>query len=154
MRTQRNQRGFTLIEMMFVVAIIGILAAVAYPAYTQYVLRAARADARNVLLEAAQWMERNYTLTQSYAVSAATGNPPITSASLAAAGVGLNVSPKSGTTRYNITFTANPTANAYTLQAVPTGPQVADTACGTLTLTNLQVRGKSGTETVERCWAR
>ena len=42
---QKN-KGFTLIEMMIVVAIIGILGAVAYPSYTEYVMRGPRADAR------------------------------------------------------------------------------------------------------------
>ena len=149
-RTQ-PARGFTLIEIMFTVAIVGILAAIAYPSYTQYIQRAARADARTILLEASQWMERNYTLTQNYSVNASNGQP-INTAVLTA--IGLNQSPRNGAARYVISFTAAPTANAFTLQAVPTGAQVTDTRCGTLTLSNLQVRTKSGTGSIEECWAR
>ena len=66
-RRQRKgiQGGFTLIEIMIVVVIIGIIAAIALPAYGRYVERTHIADGQRLLLEAAQWLERQYTVTQS-----------------------------------------------------------------------------------------
>jgi type IV pilus assembly protein PilE len=144
------RRGFTLIELLIALAMVGVLAAVAVPSYQNYMRAAYRAEARTVLLEAAQWMERHFSLTQSYATASQGG--AINNAALVAAGLG--VTPRAGTVRYNISFAAGPTAATYTLQAVPTGPQAGDTRCGTLTLTNLQVRGISGTGTVADCWGR
>ena len=51
-----RQRGFTLIEVMIVVAVVSILTAIAMPSYNEYIRRGHRADARAGLLQAAQWM--------------------------------------------------------------------------------------------------
>jgi type IV pilus assembly protein PilE len=154
-RCSVTQAGVTLIELLITVAIVGILAAVAYPSYQNHVLRASRADAEGVLMEAAQFLERNYTTNNCYHRSdSACGTARASNNCVGATGevslAGLCVAPKIGTTRYNISFSSI-LSQSYTLQAVPTG---TDAVCGTLTLTNTGVKGESGTGTAAECWSQ
>ena len=151
----RLHRGFTLIELMIVVAVIGVLAAIAIPSYSRYVLRANRADARNAMQAVAQRMEQNYNLTGTYASTpdgTAIGTGTLTT-------WGMNQIPLSGDAKYNISFAAGPTATSYTVQATPANGQVNDTDCGTLLLDNRNIKGALGvlnnraTATLT-CWNR
>jgi type IV pilus assembly protein PilE len=135
-------RGFTLVEIMVVMAIVAILAGVAIPTYIQYLARGYRSEARATLVSSAQWMERWRTERGTYQDG---GNPP-------ALPPGLDRSPPTGTQRYIITV-ATPAANLFTLSATPIG-SFANDDCGTLTLNNTGLRARTGTESIETCWGR
>lgn len=135
----------TLIELMVVVVIIGILASVAYPSYTEYVRRGNRAEARSILLETAQFLERNYSVANRF---------DQTSGGVATA-LPYATSPKGGTKKYDVTVNF-PDAQSYTLSATPAGSMVGD-ECGVITLTNTGVKGADGETTaaiVDQCWGK
>jgi type IV pilus assembly protein PilE len=139
MSVLQKSRGFTLIELMIAVAILGILSAIALPAYKQYVERGYRANAKTVLLEGAQFMERYRAVNFKYVD--ATNNPPTLAA-------GLQVSPKEGGARHAIAL-SSVDATSFTLTATPTG--WTDALCGSLSITNLGVKGQSAGDAAT-CW--
>lgn len=132
-RESHANSGFTLIELMIVVAIVGMLLAVALPSYRAYIQRGDRAAARAALLEAQQFMERYYSTNNSF-----------TGAALPSRLVSIPAeSPK-----YTISV-GNLAANTFTLTATPIK---TDSKCGNLTLKHTGEKGNGGTGTVADCW--
>lgn len=131
--------GFTLIEVLIVLAVVAILTAIAIPNYFQFIARGHRSEARATLTAAAQWMERFRTERGTYNGAAL----PATLARSPPVGA--------GTQMYGIGVAT--TANTYTLTATVQGPMVGD-ACGNLGLDNTGQRTRSGTESLAICWGR
>lgn len=111
-------RGFTLIELMIVVAIIGIIAAVAYPNYVDYVERGRRVDAQTALMGLASAMERHRTSNNTYEGA---GSPDTGAPSIYADESPVDGSPKF----YNLTIQAV-TGSTYTLRATPKNAQAGN----------------------------
>lgn len=123
-------RGFTLIEVMIVVAIIGILSAIVYPSYQNYVMRAKRSAAQQFMLDISS-REQQYLLdARSYTATLGSGGLNMT--------VSTEVSPY-----YTFAIAVDNTAAppTFTITATAIGSQVND---GNLTLNNLGQKTPAG----------
>jgi type IV pilus assembly protein PilE len=126
-----KQQGFTLVELMIVIAIIAILAAIAYPGYTGHMKKTRRAMAAGCLQQDAQYLERWYTSKLTY--------------------VGASVPTCPGVAQFYDVTASGVAARTFTLSAAPKGAQAGDN-CGTLTLNEKGVRGQAVGMTESKCW--
>jgi type IV pilus assembly protein PilE len=132
-------RGFTLIELMIVVAIVGILFSIALQSYEGYVLQSHRADGQSILLDISAREERFMAQSNTYTADLTT-----------AAGLNLG-SAASRDGYYNLSVAAcagGAIANCYLVTATATGGQLGDTDCAIITYSSIGVR--SGT--TGNCW--
>jgi len=138
--TFKRQSGFTLIEVMIVVAIIGILAAIAYPSYRDYIIRGQLVDGTNGLASMRAEMERHFQDNRSYATVGAFVTPCARPAATRTFG------------NFVVTCSAGPTDTTYTLRATGNGPM---TDFG-FTVTQADVRATTttvtGWTTGGACW--
>lgn len=132
---RRTNRGFTLIEIMIVIAIIGIVITIGYPSLTEYVKKGRRTEVAGLLSEQAQILERFYSKSNVY--TGATGL-------------------SAGNDFYTITPAL--TDQAFKLTAVrKAGSAMATDKCGDFTITNTGVRGMENAAaglTTKDCWGR
>ncbi|QZP33636.1 type IV pilin protein [Pseudomonas sp. DR48] len=132
---RRSNRGFTLIEIMIVIAIIGIVMTIAAPSLTEYVKKGRRTEVAGLLSEQAQILERFYSKNNVY--------------------TGI-----SGLSTGNDFYTVTPTLTDQTFlltAARKTGTAMATDKCGDFTLTNTGVRSMVNATaglTTKDCWGR
>ena len=123
-----KQHGFTLIEMMIVVAIIGILAAIAYPNYQRYVIKTKRVDMMSEMQNIATQIESRKLAQGTYSNNLITG-------------LGGNF-PRQGPMLYTITFTPDPLTSEWRIIATPNpNSQMASDGILSLNYQNNKCRG-------------
>lgn len=139
--------GFTLIELMAAVVVLSIITTIALPSFRENIRQGRRLEARAILLENAQFMERFFTENNRYNLRV-DGTTPVVLPILA--------SPRSGSALYVISFdTLTPlTADSFNIRAEPVVGSVMDgDACGTYLLSNIGVRTNSNnTKSSSECW--
>lgn len=118
----KKYRGFTLVELMVVVAIVGILAAVGFPSYLNSVKKGHRSDAQAYLLDLVQIQQQYFTDNRGYANQTTLFS--------------LDPVPSKVSTYYTVTMpTPGTSPPSFTITATPIGTQATDGA-GALTINN------------------
>jgi type IV pilus assembly protein PilE len=149
-----NADGFTLIELMIVVAIIGILTSIAYPSYMSSVQKSKRTGAKVAVMEIAQAQERYFSVNMQYAYNL--------TALQASGGAGLGdvddyTITVAGEKSDSTTCASGEVCVTYTVTAVPktTSPQNNDSSCKKFTLTHTGIQAAedgSAADTSGICW--
>lgn len=150
-RTLKIQRGFTLIELMIVVAIIGVLAAISYPSYQQYVIKSKRTDMMSEMHNIASEIESRKLAQGSYSNALRTGL--------------TGNYPQQGTALYNVTIETivvpvspppdplpplGPLTSEWIITATPLAGQMAND--GTLSLNYQGIKCRDGVCGSDNSW--
>ncbi|WP_323135307.1 type IV pilin protein [Dyella silvatica] len=130
-----RMRGFTLVELMVVVAIVAILTAIAVPAYGRYGYRARRVDGQELLLRIANAQERYYATYNKYGTLTDIGY--------------TNTASEKG--YYNAKITPAAPGQSYEASAQPQSVQATD-ACASLTIDSTGKKAATGTASNGNCW--
>jgi type IV pilus assembly protein PilE len=150
-----KNKGFTLIELVMVIAIIGLLAAIAIPNYSEYLSRTKRSEGQAVLANASALQERFFAQNNRYVTDNAniqrlTNNP----GQVVGSGAGQRIN--SENRYYQVSVSTMAGDGGYTLTATPNAPTFSDPACGNLTLNAIGIKGRSaqgsGAKSVDACW--
>jgi type IV pilus assembly protein PilE len=164
-----NIAGLTLIELLVVVVLVGILTAAAIPSYSAYVVRGQRSAAKTALMQAAQFLERNYTVFGCYPDGTAADCPAAAAATtpVVVLPTGLTVAPSDGgKITYAITLASagvGVAGQSFLLTATPCGaggacpttgsnPTFTDPDCGFLTLDNTGAKTAQIAGATATCW--
>lgn len=142
-----RHRGFSLIELLVVVAIVAVISAIAYPSYTNFIVKSKRAVGTSTMLRVADRQQQFFMDNKQYALS-------LTALGFATDPIVLNdegaeTSATDNRRTYSLAIT-NATATGYTLVATPLLAQASKDACAKLTLTQAGTKGQTGSG--ENCW--
>jgi type IV pilus assembly protein PilE len=142
MKTSRST-GFTLIELMIVVAIVAILAAIAYPSYTAYAFRSRRADGREMIMRVAAAQERYYTSRNAYTTD-------LTALGFA---VATNLPSEKGDYTISSVNGGTGTTQSFLITGTPVGLQAKD-SCAALTISSTGLKDWTGVKPPKNgaCW--
>jgi type IV pilus assembly protein PilE len=138
----KTQHGFTLIELMVVVAIVAIVMAIAFPSYERYVVRTKRAVAQNALLQVADRQQQFFMDNKRFAANLTnlgfTANPWVVDDD------GTSTVAGDVDAVYSLTL-SNVTQTTWTATAAPLNGQLSrDTDCGSLSITQAGTKADSG----------
>lgn len=163
-----SNTGFTLIELLVAIAIVAILTTVAVASYQEHVASTRRAAAKGVLVEVANWLERQYSTNGCY-FDSGTAACPGSNAAITLP-TNLTRSPREGNAKSYLVSAVSNDANgqSYTLTATPCGTsgtncaggtftddEFTDSKCGKLTLTHTGAQGVlDASASVSECWQR